>query len=128
MSNDNLSLIEGSQYFSAFPPPDSGWSVADDDHEALNLPSLPPVDFGDLVDPFADLPELQTNLAVFENATSINLDQTCVREDMLPDAQFHAQVAVSDMQREMRDLRHTIFTLEQRLNVYDCILPQLQQE
>jgi hypothetical protein len=117
MSNEDSGRTNESE----LPSPGYSLPIADDEHETLDLPSLPPIDFGTL----ADLPEFQTNVPPLENATPINFS---LQGNLLPDAPWQAQAAIDDMQREVRDLRHTIFILEQRLNVYDCILPQLQQE
>jgi hypothetical protein len=121
MSNENSSQTNESPYFPELPSPEYSWPVADDEYDTLGFPSLPPIDLGTP----ADLPELQANVPALENATSINFG---LQGDLLLDAPCQAQAAIGDMQREVRDLRHTIFILEQRLNVYDCILPQLQQK
>lgn len=96
-----------------------------EDQETIDPPTF---DFGDLVDPLPELPELESTFPAFDNTASINRAETHEREHVPPDNYLHVQPDISTVERELRELRHTTFTLQQRLNVHDCILPQLQQE
>jgi hypothetical protein len=118
----------GSQYYSACPSSEFTRPAANDDHEALDLFGLPEIDFGDLLNSFTDPPELQTNLPALENVGPINLDETSLRDDLLPHPHFNAQMAISETQREVSELRWRIHHLENRLKVHDYLLPQMQHE
>lgn len=128
MLTEDFSQTCGSQYCSACPSTELTWPATDDNHEALHLPSLPEIDFGDLLGPFTNPPELQTDLPAFGNVGSITLDQTSLPENLLPNSHFNAQTAIDETQREVWELRYRVYDLEQRMKLYECLLAQLQQE
>lgn len=124
-SNESVSH-DDNELFAEFTSLESG--LPSDAQGTIDLPSLPTFDFEDLVGPLPELPELEITFPAFDDTTWTNLAQTHEREHILPGNYRHVPLAVGTVEYEVYELRHTIFALEQRLNVYDCILPQLQQE
>jgi hypothetical protein len=113
----DLSQTYSSHYCSAGPS-ELNWPAANDDHEAPDLPVLPEIDLGNLLDPFADPLELQTNPPALENVGSTPLDRTSVRENNLSKTYFNAQTAIGETQREVWELR--LLRAADRYAYVDC--------